>query len=63
MYKCPNCGRYMESYFEQIWSGARLVYVCACGYSTRDISGTVACNSSDNIRNKNAYENRGVIYD
>lgn len=36
MNKCPKCGRYMSSYMEYIFCGARCVWTCECGYSTKD---------------------------
>lgn len=36
MNKCPECGRYMSSYMEYIFGGARIIWICECGYSTKD---------------------------
>ena len=36
MRKCPRCGKYMENYLKQFFGGARLVYVCRCGYSAEN---------------------------
>ena len=36
MNRCPICGRYMSSYMEYIFGGARCVWTCECGYSTKD---------------------------
>lgn len=35
MNKCPKCGLYMSSHMEYIFGGARMVWVCPCGYSTK----------------------------
>lgn len=42
MCRCPKCGRYMNSYMEYIFGGARLVWTCSCGYSTRKCNTVVS---------------------
>lgn len=34
MNKCPKCGLHMSGHMEYIFGGARMVWVCPCGYST-----------------------------
>lgn len=35
MQKCPKCGSYMLGHMEYIFGGARMVWICPCGYSTK----------------------------
>lgn len=35
MNKCPKCGLYMVGHMEYIFGGARMVWMCPCGYSTK----------------------------
>lgn len=37
--KCQKCGRYMSGYMEHLFGGTRMVWICPCGYSTKQ-SGT-----------------------
>ena len=41
MNRCPNCGRYMSSYMEYIFGGARLIWICECGYSNKNESSSL----------------------
>ena len=60
--KCPKCGRYMIPYLHYESDGARIIWVCDCGYSQDDLGaemsgrdaykeGEESDNTGDNSRN------------
>ena len=42
---CPRCGLYMSNYLEYIFGGARIIYNCPCGYSTKEDGSGVYCDN------------------
>ena len=33
---CPKCGRIMTCYTESMFGGVRTVWICGCGYCSKD---------------------------
>lgn len=57
MRQCPKCGRYMLSYMEKIFDGARIVWTCSCGYSTKESNSGLSVSDKTDYLNTTHTEN------
>ena len=59
--KCQKCGRYMSGYTEYLFGGTRMVWICPCGYSTKQSEtgmtyNNITENTGGSIWSKAAYQ-------